>query len=142
MRLLLSLLAAAAVWSADDAGSSSGSAPPGTVERLFDRSDLDHDGRIDRFEASRRDLVEGRLLRAADRDQDGLVDRDEVDKASQTGDLAEQLARYDADRDRRLDLDELVWIEDDLVRDLLLGLDANRDGVVDADEAAAIDGAW
>jgi hypothetical protein len=139
LRTFLPLLAFAAAWSADQAGSSPGNAPPGTFARLVERSDLDHDGRIDRFEANRRDLFEGRLLRAADRDQDGLVDRDEVDRAGQTGDLAERLARYDADRDRRLDIDELVWIDDDLVRDLLLGLDVNRDGVVDADESAAID---
>ena len=136
--LLPLLVVAACAWSAEQAGSAPGSAPPGTFARLVERSDLDHDGRIDRFESNRRELVEGRLLRAADVDQDGLVDHDEVEAARQTGDLGEHLERYDADRDRRLDIDELVWIADDLLRDLLLGLDVNRDGVVAADEAEVL----
>ncbi len=138
-RAFLPILACAAcAWSAEQAGTSPGSTPPGTYARLVERSDLDHDGRIDRFESNRRELAEGRILRAADVDQDGLVDHDEVDAARQTGDLAEQLERYDADRDGRLDIDELVWIEDDLLRDLLLGLDVNRDGVVTADEVEVL----
>lgn len=137
-RLLVLALAIGPVAAADTSGSAGGSGPPGSLAGLLERSDLDHDGRIDGFEANRREVAESRLLRAADADQDGVVDEDEALLVRRTGDLGEQLARYDADRDGRLDIDEFAWIEDGLVRRLLLALDVNRDGVVTAEEAEAL----